>query len=74
MCIPLQTAIEILPPDPEALIANKSSLCQHITTTYIIPDLLHLAAFLLGILYFRIRENEQLYALMEKVSFTRSVS
>jgi hypothetical protein len=28
---------------------------------------MHFAAFVIGFLYFRINENEQLYALMEKV-------
>lgn len=41
--------------------------CGHIFTTYIIPSVMHLAAFIIGFIYFRITENEQLYALMEKV-------
>ncbi|XP_013067519.2 uncharacterized protein LOC106055683 isoform X2 [Biomphalaria glabrata] len=41
--------------------------CQHIVTTYFIPNLLHFLAYCLGLYYFRIQENEQLYALMEKV-------
>ena len=50
---------------------NKTSyredVCGHIVTTYILPSLTHLIAYLLGFFYFRINENEQLYALMEKV-------
>ncbi|CAL1533181.1 unnamed protein product [Lymnaea stagnalis] len=41
--------------------------CEHIVTTYFIPNLLHFLAYSLGLYYFRIQENEQLYALMEKV-------
>ena len=41
--------------------------CGHIFTTYIIPSIMHFAAFIIGFIYFRITENEQLYALMEKV-------
>lgn len=71
-----QTAIEIIPPGPipfpegddGVLTVNRTEQCGHIATTYIIPDLLHLAAYLLGLWYFRLKENEQLYALMEKVS------
>ncbi|CAG5125668.1 unnamed protein product [Candidula unifasciata] len=41
--------------------------CDHIITTYLVPNLLHLLAYVIGLYYFRIQENEQLYALMEKV-------
>ncbi|XP_041358803.1 uncharacterized protein LOC121375421 [Gigantopelta aegis] len=41
--------------------------CEHIITTYIIPNILHFVAYLMGLYYFRIQDNEQLYALMEKV-------
>jgi hypothetical protein len=44
-----------------------SEVCGHIITTYILPSILHLASFIMGFVYFRINENEQLYALMEKV-------
>ena len=76
---PLQSAIEIIPPGPLPLLPDDddsdivtvmnstAEQCGHIATTYIIPDLLHLAAYLLGLWYFRYKENEQLYALMEKV-------
>ena len=40
--------------------------CEHIITTYIIPNFLHFVAYLMGLYYFRIQDNEQLYALMEK--------
>ena len=43
------------------------AFCGHVVTTYIVPSLLHLIAYILGFIYFRINENEQLYALMEKV-------
>ncbi|XP_050413714.2 uncharacterized protein LOC126828156 isoform X1 [Patella vulgata] len=46
---------------------TSGEACEHIITTYIIPNVLHFLAFILGIYYFRIQENEQLYALMEKV-------
>lgn len=41
--------------------------CQHIITTYVIPNVLHFLAYIMGIVHFRIQENEQLYAIMEKV-------
>ncbi|KAH9509401.1 hypothetical protein Btru_045800 [Bulinus truncatus] len=49
------------------LIESRNIGCQHIVTTYFIPNLLHFLAYCLGLYYFRIQENEQLYALMEKV-------
>jgi hypothetical protein len=45
----------------------KKQQCGHVITTYLLPSLMHLAAYILGFVYFRINENEQLYALMEKV-------
>ena len=45
----------------------RDDVCGHIVTTYILPSLVHLIAYFLGFFYFRINENEQLYALMEKV-------
>ena len=41
--------------------------CEHILTTYVVPNILHFVAFFLGVYHFRIQENEQMYALMEKV-------
>ena len=41
--------------------------CEHIVSTYVVPNILHFVAFFLGVYHFRIQENEQLYALMEKV-------
>lgn len=41
--------------------------CYHITTTYIIPAVLHFAIYFTGFVHFRLQENEQLYILMEKV-------
>ena len=43
------------------------SNCNHVFTSYIIPDLLHLMAFCVGFWYFRIQDNEQMYALIEQV-------
>jgi hypothetical protein len=45
----------------------SSIQCGHIVTTYVIPSVLHFTSYIMGFWYFRIRENEQLYALMEKV-------
>jgi hypothetical protein len=45
----------------------NSEKCEHVVTTYILPSIFHFVAYLLGFFYFRINENEQLYALMEKV-------
>ena len=41
--------------------------CTHITSTYVVPYLLHFMAFLIGFYMFRIQENEGLHALIEKV-------
>ncbi|XP_074657791.1 uncharacterized protein LOC141910844 isoform X3 [Tubulanus polymorphus] len=49
---------------------NKSHepICQHVVTTYIIPNMLHMVAYIMGFVFFRLRDNhEQLYALMERV-------
>ncbi|XP_047130201.1 uncharacterized protein LOC105847333 isoform X2 [Hydra vulgaris] len=43
------------------------SSCRHALSTYIIPDILHFLAFVIGFYYFRVKEHEALYALMEKV-------
>lgn len=48
--------------------------CGHIITTYVLPSLLHLIAYIMGFIYFRINENEQLYALMEKVFLAVNVT
>ena len=42
--------------------------CDHIVTTYVVPNFLHFVAFVMGLIHFRVQENEQLYALMESVS------
>ncbi|XP_064639418.1 uncharacterized protein LOC135494975 isoform X2 [Lineus longissimus] len=42
-------------------------VCEHVITTYVIPNILHFIAYIIGFIYFRVLENEQLYALMEKV-------
>lgn len=53
---------------------NEANInCEHVVTTYVIPDLLHLAAFILGIVYFRVKENEHMFALTEKVSCHHSL-
>jgi len=36
----------------------------HITMIFVIPSLMHLSAYIMGFIYFRIRGNEQLYALV----------
>lgn len=46
---------------------NDDQQCGHVLTTYLLPSLMHLIAYVIGFLYFRVQENEQLYALMEKV-------
>ena len=43
--------------------------CNHIFGTYVIPNMLHFFAYLIGFYHFRIQEHEGLYALMEKVCF-----
>ena len=35
-----------------------------IAMIFVIPSLMHLSAYIMGFIYFRIRENEQLYALV----------
>jgi len=47
--------------------SENATLCGHVFTTYILPDILHCAAFIIGFVYFRITEGEPMYALMEKV-------
>ncbi|UJR23617.1 hypothetical protein I4U23_026603 [Adineta vaga] len=60
----------LIPPKPIHIV-NVSSLsspvCGHIFTTYILPDILHIVAFIIGFMYFRITEGEPMYSLMEKV-------
>ncbi|KAI3383315.1 hypothetical protein SNEBB_010503 [Seison nebaliae] len=41
--------------------------CDHFISTYILPDLLQLIAFFLGLYYYRYRDSESLYTLMENV-------
>ena len=43
--------------------------CTHIFSTYVVPDVLHFLAFLIGFYMFRIQESEGLHALIEKVYF-----
>ncbi|GFO31984.1 hypothetical protein PoB_005848900 [Plakobranchus ocellatus] len=45
----------------------ENPACDHIITTYIIPNILHIIAYIIGFYHFRVQENEQLDALMEKV-------
>ncbi|CAF0757967.1 unnamed protein product [Adineta steineri] len=49
-----------------ALIHNHAE-CGHIFTTYILPDIFHFVAFIIGFIYFRVTEGEPMYSLMEKV-------
>ncbi|UJR25295.1 hypothetical protein I4U23_006647 [Adineta vaga] len=48
-------------------IIHKHAECGHIFTTYILPDLFHFLAFIIGFIYFRVTEGEPMYSLMEKV-------
>lgn len=41
--------------------------CGHIFTTYLLPDIFHCLAFIIGFINFRVTEGEPLYSLMEKV-------
>ena len=50
-----------------AMKQGTPAACEHIVSTYVVPNILHFVAFFLGVYHFRIQENEQLYALMEKV-------
>ena len=52
---------------PELILNESKKQCGHVFTTYIIPSLMHFISFVIGFIYFRINENEQLYSLMEKV-------
>ncbi|KAL8612343.1 hypothetical protein ACOMHN_020162 [Nucella lapillus] len=52
---------------PSTAGAEGPMACDHIITTYLIPNLLHFVAYMVGLYYFRIQDNEQIYALMEKV-------
>ncbi|XP_076324064.1 uncharacterized protein LOC143232463 isoform X4 [Tachypleus tridentatus] len=46
---------------------TSSHQCDHVISTYVVPSVLHFLAFVYGFYFFRIQENEQLYALMERV-------
>jgi hypothetical protein len=46
---------------------SNDTECGHIFTMYIVPDILHCTAFIIGFVYFRITEGEPMYSLMEKV-------
>jgi len=50
-------------------ITHKHAECGHIFTTYILPDIFHFVAFIIGFIYFRATEGEPMYSLMEKVTF-----
>lgn len=41
--------------------------CKHLLTEYVVPELLHFMAVLTGFYLFRIQDNEDLNALVEKV-------
>ncbi|OQV17805.1 hypothetical protein BV898_08101 [Hypsibius exemplaris] len=45
----------------------KRRQCYHITTTYIVPAVLHSVIYVMGFIHFRLQDNEYLYGLMEKV-------
>jgi hypothetical protein len=60
----------LIPPKPihkNVTSLNAPIVCGHIFTTYILPDILHLVAFIIGFLFFRVTEGEPMYSLMEKV-------
>lgn len=44
-----------------------SEVCQYIIIIYVILNVLYFLVYIMGIVYFRIQENEQLYVIMEKV-------
>ncbi|XP_056005293.1 uncharacterized protein LOC125659305 isoform X2 [Ostrea edulis] len=60
--------------------SERPEACKHIITTYVIPNTLHFVAYIMGMVHFRLQENEQLYAIMEKVflqatpSYSRTAS
>ncbi|KAK7475503.1 hypothetical protein BaRGS_00033259 [Batillaria attramentaria] len=68
-------SIPDIPMGPAIIIINKTATptttppqpCEHIVTTYLIPNILHFIAYVMGLYYFRIQDNEQMYAMMEKV-------
>lgn len=47
--------------------------CKHLLTEYVVPELLHFMAVLTGIYLFRIQDNEDLNALVEKVFLLSSI-
>jgi hypothetical protein len=51
------------------IIPHAHEECGHIFTTYVLPDIFHCLAFIIGLIYFRITEGEAIYSLMEKVKF-----
>lgn len=53
--------------------ASDTSFTSRLITTYIIPSIVHVVAYTYGFLHFRVRENEQLDVVMEKV-FLRAQS
>lgn len=46
--------------------------CTHVFSGYIVPNLLHFIAFILGLYHFRIQESEGFQALIEMVSSSSS--
>ena len=61
---PNVTAGSLLPLNPS--IENYHT-CTHLISSYILPDLLHFLAYLLGFWYFRVQDNEQMDALIQQV-------
>jgi hypothetical protein len=51
------------------IVPHEHEECGHIFTTYVLPDIFHGLAFIIGLIYFRITEGEAIYSLMEKVIF-----
>lgn len=44
-----------------------SEVCQYIIIIYVILNVFYFLVYIMGVVYFRIQENEQLYVIMEKV-------
>lgn len=44
-----------------------SEVCQYIIIIYVILNVFYFLVYIMGVVYFRIQENEQFYVIMEKV-------
>ena len=52
---------------PFSPVVTTESCGPHWVTTYVVPNVLHFVAYLMGFIYFRLMRSEQLYALIERV-------